>query len=463
MDIKKGDLKELTIEKVVYGGRGLSRINGRVIFVDKVVPGDRVIAKVFRVKKDFAEARVIELTEKSPYRTKAPCPYSEYCGGCSWQSIQYEKQLEYKHTIVEDSLNHIGKITDFQVDHVLPSSQIFGYRNKMEFSFSDKRWLLPQEINEKREDKEIALGLHIPGTFDKIIDIDRCLLQKEKGNEITAEVRRYVNCSGMPAYGLKSHQGFWRYLTLRSSHYFNEWMVNIVTSEHGDSPVQILASTLKDRFEEIVSIVNNINTRKGGTAVGEWEKVLLGERSIKDKIGSFTFEISPNSFFQTNTPMAEKLYHWVEVFSSLTGKETVIDLYCGIGAISIFLAPHASRVIGMDISNSSIEDARRNSLLNGIDNCEFQCGDVKALLSQLNAKPDLLIVDPPRTGMHNKVIDQILGLLPDRIIYISCNPATMARDIALLKERYMVERIQPIDLFPHTYHIESVVKLQRAS
>ncbi|HUU40209.1 MAG TPA: 23S rRNA (uracil(1939)-C(5))-methyltransferase RlmD [Desulfatiglandales bacterium] len=463
MDIRKGDYKELTIEKVVYGGRGLSHIDGMAVFVDKVVPGDRVIAKIFKVKKSFAEARAIELIEKSPYRIDAPCPYSNYCGGCNWQSIQYEKQLEYKHAIVEELLSHIAKETNFQVGPVLPSSQLFGYRNKMEFSFSDRRWLLPQEINEKKEDKEIALGLHVPGTFDKIINIDRCLLQKEIGNDITMEVRRYANLSGVPAYGLKSHQGFWRYLTLRSSHYFNEWMVNIVTSEHRSSPVQMLASTLKGRFKEIASIVNNINARKGGTAVGEWEKVLAGERSIRDKIGSFTFEISANSFFQTNTLMAEKLYHWVKAFSSLTGKETVIDLYCGIGTISIFLASEASRVIGMDISNSAIEDARRNSLLNGVDNCDFQCGDVMMLLSQITAPPDLLVVDPPRTGMHKKVIDQILGLLPDQIIYISCNPATMARDIALLKERYMVERVQPIDLFPHTYHIESIVKLERVT
>jgi 23S rRNA (uracil1939-C5)-methyltransferase len=463
MNIKKGDLQELTIEKVVHGGRGLSRINGRVVFVDKVVPGDRVVVKVFKVKKDFAQARVVELIEESPYRAEAPCAYSQYCGGCSWQSIQYEKQLEYKRDIVEDSLSHIGKITGFQIDHALPSSRIFGYRNKMEFSFSDKRWLLPQEMAEKKEDKGFALGLHIPGTFDKIIDIGRCLIQKEKGNEITAEVRRYAKRSGMPAYGLKSHQGFWRYLTLRSSHHFNEWMVNIVTSRHEDLPVRMLAAALNDRFGEIVSIVNNINTRKGGTAVGEWEIVLSGERSIKDKIGPFTFEISPNSFFQTNTPMAEKLYDWVKTFSSLTGKETVVDLYCGTGAISIFLSPYASRVIGMDISESSIEDAGKNSLLNGVDNCEFQCGDVKTLLSQLKEAPDLLIVDPPRTGMHNKVIDQILDLLPGRIIYVSCNPATMARDVALLKEKYMVERVQPIDLFPHTYHIESVVKLERIS
>ncbi len=461
MNIRKGDTIELTVEKVVYGGRGLAHLNNMTIFVDKAVPGDRVIARIARVKKNFAESRVLEVIEASPYRTNAPCPYSDYCGGCNWQSIEYEKQLEYKHTFVEDSLNHIGKATDFQIHQALPSPQIFGYRNKMEFSFSDKRWFLPKERDRERDNIDFALGLHIPGTFDKIIDIEGCLLQKEKGNEILREVRRYAKESGVPVYGLKSHQGFWRYLMLRHSFAFNEWMVNIVTSEERDSPVQGLASILTDRFKEITSLLNNVNARKGGTAVGEWERVLAGERNIRDKIGAFTFEVSANSFFQTNSPLSRRLYQTVRGFASLTGKETILDLYCGIGTVSVYLAGQASRIIGMDISNSAIADARRNCELNGINNCEFLCGDARMLLSQITIHVDLLVTDPPRTGMHKKVIEQILGLLPDRIIYISCNPATLARDIFLLKERYRIEEVQPIDLFPNTYHIESIARLER--
>jgi len=461
MDIRKGDTIELTVEKVVYGGRGFAHLNNMAIFLDKAVPGDRVIARVLRVKKNFTESRVLEVIEASPYRTIAPCPYSDYCGGCNWQFIEYEKQLEYKHAFVEDSLNHIGKATNFQIHHILPSPQIFGYRNKMEFSFSEKRWFLPEERDKRGENKDFALGLHIPGTFDKIIDIEGCLLQKEKGNEILREVKRYAKDSGVPVYGLKSHKGFWRYLMLRHSYYFDEWMVNIVTSEERDPPVQDLASILRDRFKEIASVVNNINNRKGGTAVGEWERVLAGERNIRDKIGTFTFEMSANSFFQTNSPLSQRLYQAVKDFASLTGNETILDLYCGIGTVSVCLAGQASRIIGMDISNGAIADARRNCVLNGIDNCEFLCGDVRMLLSQVTIHVDLLITDPPRTGMHKKVIDQILQLLPDRIIYISCNPATLARDISLLKERYRVEEVQPIDLFPNTYHIESIARLER--
>jgi 23S rRNA (uracil1939-C5)-methyltransferase len=461
MEIRKGDTRELEVEKVIYGGRGLAYMNNMAIFVDKAVPGDRITAKVIRVKKNFAEAKVLEVIEASPNRIIAPCPYSDYCGGCTWQCIEYEKQLEYKHAFVEDLLNHIGKATNFQVHQPLPSPQIFGYRNKMEFSFSDKRWLLPKERDEKKDNNNFALGLHVPGTFDKIIDIEGCLLQKEKGNEILREVKRFISDSGIPVYGLRTHQGFWRYLMLRHSYFFDEWMVNIITSEQRDAPIQALASILKDRFKEIASIVNNINTRKGGTAVGEREKIFVGERNIKDKIGPFTFEISANSFFQTNTPMAERLYESVKSFASLTGKETILDLYSGIGTVSIFLASQATKIIGVDISNAAIADAKRNCKLNGIDNCEFLCGDVKMFLSQFNIQPDLLITDPPRVGMQRGVIDQILKLLPGRIIYISCNPSTLARDIALLKEVYKLEEVQPIDLFPNTYHIESVARLER--
>jgi 23S rRNA (uracil1939-C5)-methyltransferase len=459
MDIRKGHTAQLEIEKVVYGGRGLARLNNRAIFVDQTAPGDKVTAKIVRVRKDFAEARVLEFIETSPDRTIAPCPYSGHCGGCTWQFISYEKQLEYKHAFVQDSLNRIGRLTDFKPHSVLGASEIFEYRNKMEFSFSDRRWLLPQDRGERTE--SFALGLHVPGSFDKIVDIERCLLQRERGNEILREVRRYVKDSGIPVYGLRSHQGFWRYLVVRHSHFFDEWMVNIVTSGEKPPPVQALASILMERYREITSIVNNINTRKGGTAVGDWERILGGERTIREKLAGLTFEISGNSFFQTNTPMAERLYQLARDFASLTGRETVLDLYCGIGTVSILLASQARRAIGVDISTSALADARRNCELNGVDNCEFLYGDVKTVLSQVTIEPELLVTDPPRIGMHKRVIDQILRLLPRKIIYISCNPATFARDVAFLKDRYTLEEVQPIDLFPNTYHIELIARLGR--
>ena len=459
--MRKGDITELTIEKMVYGGRGLAHHNNRAVFVDAAIPGERVMVRASRVKKDFAEARILEVVEPSPHRTVTPCPYNEYCGGCNWQFIEYEKQLEYKHAIVEELLHHIGKVADVSIHSAIPAPRVLGYRNKMEFSFSDKRWLLPEEVDTKEDCEHFALGLHVPGTFDKIIDIDGCLLQSERGNEILQEVKKYARGSGLPVYGLRSHQGFWRYLVLRHSHYFDEWMVNIVTSEEREPESRALASILKDRFGNIESLVQSINTRRGGTAIAEREQVLSGRGSIRDKIGEFTFEISAQSFFQTNTAMAEQLYEQVRDLASLTGKETVIDLYCGIGTIAILLAPLASRVIGMDISESSIRDAGKNCELNAIYNCEFLCGDVRVLLSRAAFHPDLLIADPPRAGIHKKVIEQILLLMPDKIIYVSCNPSTLARDLALLNERYLVGEVQPLDLFPNTHHVETVALLKQ--
>jgi 23S rRNA (uracil1939-C5)-methyltransferase len=459
--MRKGDTIELTIEKMVYGGRGLAHHNNRAVFVDAAIPGERVMARASRVKKDFAEARILEVIEPSPHRTVAPCPYNEYCGGCDWQFIEYEKQLEHKRAIVEELLHRIGKVADVAIHPALPASHVLGYRNKMEFSFSDKRWLLPEEGDTKEDYEHFALGLHVPGTFDKIINIDGCLLQHERGNEILREVKKYARGSGLPVYGLRSHQGFWRYLVLRHSHYFDEWLVNIITSEEREPEPRALAKILEDRFGNIESIIHGINTRRGGTAIAERERVLTGRGSIRDKIGEFTFEISAQSFFQTNTAMAEQLYEQVRDLASLTGKETVIDFYCGIGTIAILLAPLASRVIGMDISESSIRDAGKNCKLNGIGNCEFLCGDVRVLLSRPGFHPDLLIADPPRAGIHKKVIEQILHLMPERIIYVSCNPSTLARDLALLTEQYLVSQVQPFDLFPNTHHVETVVLLKQ--
>jgi 23S rRNA (uracil1939-C5)-methyltransferase len=461
MDIRRGETIEARVEKVVYGGRGLAHLNNVAIFVANTVPGDMIIARIVRTKKNFAEARVLEVREASPHRVIPPCPYSDFCGGCAWQCIEYEKQLEYKHALVMELLNHIGMVTDFTMHPPLASPHIFAYRNKMEFSFSDKKWLLPKERDEKKDNDSFALGLHVPGTFDKIIDIEGCLLQQEVGNKILREAKRYIRESGIPVYGLKTHQGFWRYLMLRHSYFYDEWMVNIITSDKRDAPIQLLASILNAKFKEIATIVNNINTRRGGTAVGEWEKVVTGEGYIKDKIGTLTFEISANSFFQTNTMMAERLCQSVKDFASLTGRETIFDLYSGIGTISLFLASQAAHIIGVDISNAAIADAKRNCQLNGIDNCEFFCGDVKMFLSECKIQPDVVIADPPRVGMQRGVIGRIGRLLPKRIIYISCNPSTLARDIALLKEWYTLKEVQLIDLFPHTYHIESVARLEK--
>ncbi|MES0362586.1 MAG: 23S rRNA (uracil(1939)-C(5))-methyltransferase RlmD [Desulfobacteria bacterium] len=461
MTVKKGQILELKIEKLIHGGRGLARVNGLAVFVERAVPGDEVRARVFKKKKNHAEARVLEVMSPSPYRVKPPCRYSGVCGGCTWQFLDYEKQLFFKREHVIESLEHIGQLTDIRVHPVVPSEKVFGYRNKMEFSFSDRRWLLTEELSNKDIPKDFALGLHAPGTFNKVLDTDACLLMPDTGNEILGDVRHYARESGIPPYGLKSHQGFWRFLMLRHSSTDDEWMVNIITSEEQGQWVQPLADVLYNKYESITSVVNNINTRKAGIAVGQWERLLAGESFISDKIAGFEFEISANSFFQTNTAGAGHLYEAVKSYAGLTGKETVVDLYSGTGTIPIFLSDAARKIIGIEISEGAVWDAQKNCQKNRIHNCQFINNDIKKGLKDVTDRPDVMVIDPPRAGMHPDVIKMVLSLSPGRIVYLSCNPATFARDLALLKEGYQVEEVQPIDMFPHTYHIESVARLEK--
>ncbi|HYQ61403.1 MAG TPA: 23S rRNA (uracil(1939)-C(5))-methyltransferase RlmD, partial [Desulfatiglandales bacterium] len=407
-----------------------------------------------------------------------------------WQQVKYERQIEYKRAHVEEALSHIGSLSGIDVLNPIPSEKRFGYRNKMEFSFSDRQWLPhpPPKISSasplQRGEKgfppplappargggrelvkggrgDFALGLHVPGTFDKIIDVDACLLQQERGNEILREVKRFALQSRLPPYGLKSHEGFWRFLTLRHSAYLDDWMVNLVTSELRTDGVLPLAQRLTTLFPNVTSVVNNITARKASIAVGEREVVLAGAGTIQDRIGASTFQISANSFFQTNSLGAERLYAKVVEFAELTRRETVLDLYSGTGTIPIFLACSASKVIGMEIVESAVLDARRNCQANGIENCEFILGDIRDSLALLRIHPEVMVIDPPRAGMHQDVLSRVLEIGAERIVYVSCNPATLARDLALMQEHYHIAEIQPVDMFPHTYHVESVVKLSR--
>ena len=461
MKPQKGETIELDIEKMTYGGRGIGRIDGFVVFLRGVAPGDRVQARVYKKKRAYAEANLVKLITPSPERIQAPCPYNGFCGGCQWQHIQYAAQLSYKKEQLEDALEHIGGIKEVKVRKVLPSETLFGYRNKMEFSFSNRRWFLPHELDKRAVEGNFALGLHVPGTYQKVIDVEACLLQQEPGNRILREVKRYVKRSGIPVYDLKSHTGFWRFLTLRYSNAFDEWMVNLVTSEERQEVVQPMANELSNRLTKIKTFVNNITGRKAAIAVGEREVVLKGKGYIRDKIGPYTFNISPNSFFQTHSLAARRLYDKAADYAELKGSETVLDLYSGTGTIPIFLSNRVKTVTGIEINESTVLDARRNCKDNGIDNCRFIIGDIRERLSVITLKPDVLIIDPPRAGMHKHVLAQILALSPEKIIYISCNPATMARDISHMIQDYALVEIQPVDMFPHTYHIEAVAKLLR--
>jgi 23S rRNA (uracil1939-C5)-methyltransferase len=461
MTLKKGQLIDLVIAQVAFGGKGITRVDGFAVFVDQTVPQDRVTARVVKKKKNYAEARCVELLEASPQRVQAPCPYSGYCGGCKWQYLGYPYQLQYKQQHVRDALEHIALIKDVPVHPTIGSDKIFGYRNKMEFSCSTHRWLLPEEMGRDDVAQGMALGLHVPGTFDKVLDIDACLLQPDLGNRILCDVRRHIQASPLPVYGLRSHEGFWRFLVLRHSAAFDRWMVNIVTAWEDLDQVRSLADALVRSYPNIAAVVNNISARVAGVATGEREIPLAGEAVILERIGPFEFELSANSFFQTNTLGAQRLYDTVKRYAGLTGGETVLDLYCGTGTIAIYLAAEAREVIGLEVVAGAVEDARRNCRRNGIENCRFVAGDVRHTLPQVGLCPEVMIIDPPRSGMHADVVKQVMVLGPRRIVYVSCNPATMARDLVLLKEAYDVAEVQPVDMFPHTFHIEAVALLNR--
>jgi 23S rRNA (uracil1939-C5)-methyltransferase len=459
MKIKKGLHVEVEIEDIAFGGRGLARLDGMAVFVDQAVPGDRVTIRIFKKKKNYAEARVVDLIEASPFRIIAPCEYSGFCGGCKWQFLDYDQQLIYKRNHVQDSLEHIGLIKNIDVHPTIPSETIFGYRNKMEFSCADRRWLLPDELNRPEIDREFALGLHVPGTFDKVIDTRVCLLQPDLGNEILNAVRSFMRASDAPVYGLRSHTGFWRFVVLRHSVAYDQWMVNIVTAHEDLELLRPLAEGLMEKYPQVVSVINNVTSRKASVAIGEIEHVLAGSDTISDKIGGFEFDISANSFFQTNSRGAEVLFKTVGKYAGLTGNETVLDLYSGTGTIPIMLSGFCKSVTGIEIIESAVANAEKNCRNNGVSNCSFIKGDIRQCLPQIAQKPDLLIIDPPRAGMHKDVVRQVLQMGVNRIVYVSCNPATMARDLGLMQDLYRLVEVQPVDMFPHTYHIEAVARL----
>ncbi|MBW1942184.1 MAG: 23S rRNA (uracil(1939)-C(5))-methyltransferase RlmD [Deltaproteobacteria bacterium] len=461
MTVKRGQVIDVTITDMATGGKGIARVNGMVVFVDHTVPMDTVTVNVVKKKRNYVEARVVVLLEASPFRVDSACRYCGFCGGCKWQFIQYDKQLVYKQQQVKEALEHIGMVKDVTVYPTTPSPEIFGYRNKMEFSCSDRRWLLPHEMNQDGIDLDFALGLHVPGTFHKVLDIETCLLQPGLGNEILNDVKRFIKTSDMPVYGLRSHTGFWRFLMLRHSSYYDQWMVNIITSQENKSAVRPMAEFLAEKYTQVVSVMNNITSKKAQIAVGEYETCLFGDTVIKDRIGGFEFEISANSFFQTNTRGAETLYNFVKEYAGLIGNETVFDLYCGTGTISIFLSAFAERITGFEIVERAVADAKKNCEANGISNCRFILGDIRTSLSEISEKPDVMIIDPPRAGMHKDVVKQVLAMGPSKIVYVSCNPATLARDVGLMKDHYAVLEVQPVDMFPHTFHVEAVAGLEK--
>ncbi len=457
--VKRGKEYLFNVEKLAFGGAGVARVDNYVVFIKGAIPGDKVLARIGKRKTSHAEARLLEILKASPLRIPPPCKHFEWCGGCTWQNMSYENQLFQKEDIVRESMQRLGGIDPVVVRPVVPATDFFGYRNKMEFSFAQRKWLTPEELNQPEISKDFALGLHVPGTFDKILHIEECLLQSPAANKVLQTVSRYARENGIKPYGLRSHEGFLRFLMIRESYATKKIMVNIVTGYKEPDTLRPLAKHLMVSIPEVSGVVNNINTRKAQIAIGEEEILLAGSPFIEDKIGDLEFRISANSFFQTNTSQAQKLYDIALNFADLNPESIAWDLYCGTGTISLIVAPHVKHVVGYELVESAVEDARENARGHGVGNASFIAGDVRENMIKPNVSPDVVLTDPPRAGMHEDVVHALMRVAPKRIVYISCNPATLARDLNIFSERYTVDAVQPVDMFPQTYHIENVARL----
>jgi len=436
-----------------------------VVFVPFVVPGDVVDLQVTRKKSHFMEARPIHFHSYSENRIEAVCQHFGICGGCKWQILPYSEQIRYKQKQVVDNLTRIGKIELPEVLPIIGSSKTEFYRNKLEFTFSNKRWRTYEEIAEGKEfDTMNAVGFHIPGQFDKVLDIEKCWLQDDISNRIRNEVRHYALEHDLTFFNLRSQEGFLRTMIVRTSS-TGELMI-IMVFFHEDTEVQnALLAHIADKFPEITSLLYIINSKANDTITDQEVLVFKGNECIYEEMEGLKFKIGPKSFYQTNSEQAYELYKVTRNLAQLTGNELVYDLYTGTGTIANFIAHQASKVIGIEYVPEAIEDAWINSKLNNIDNTLFYSGDMKDILNtafiEKHGKPEVIITDPPRAGMHEDVINAILFADPKRIVYVSCNPATQARDLNLLDGNYKITAIQPVDMFPHTHHVENVVLLER--
>lgn len=463
--IKRGTKLELEIEKFADKGKSLARVDGYVIFVRGAVPGDRIRAYVYRTKKSYAEAALDELLEPSPLRTEPRCRYADTCGGCKWQHVQYQAQLDAKQQSVQEAFAHHSSFEGVEVPPTVPADPIYYYRNKMDFDFSADRWLTPDEIDTGKDfNTDFALGLHVPGNFYKVLDLHECHLQSELSARIVNGVRDFVKEQGWKPWDIRNHTGYLRHLVIRTGEHTGDVMVNLVTNGYDEDRNAATADFLRDQFPEVTTFIHTNHTGKAQNVQGT-EHVVYGPGVIYDTIGDYRFEISPASFFQTNTTQAERLYTIAHDFAELQPDDLLYDLYCGAGTISIFMAKDVRKVVGAELVEPAVADARRNAEANGVTNCTFESGDLKDLFTpdfvERHGTPDVLIVDPPRAGMHKDVVAQIEQLRPERFVYVSCNPQTQVRDLDLLHGTYRVEAVQPVDMFPHTPHIENVVKLRR--
>lgn len=459
-------LENIEITGIAAEGKALTRVNDMVVFVPYCVPGDIADLQVTRKKHSFMEARVERIVKPSEERCEAVCTHYGVCGGCKWQILPYEAQLRYKQQQVVDNLTRIGKVALPEISPILGSKHIYEYRNKLEFTFADRKWLPWEEINAagglEHIDNTYGAGFHIPNCFDKVLDITECHLMPDINNRIRNGIRDYARAHGMSFYNEHTHEGQLRTLIIRSNHR-GEIMLILSFGEPLNAACEGLLEWLHGEFPEIVSLLYVVNEKMNDT-IGDLDvRVFAGTDHIMEEMEGLQFKVGPKSFYQTNTEQAYELYKVARECAELTGDELVFDLYTGTGTIANFVARQAKQVIGIEYVPEAIEDAKVNAAMNGLGNTLFFAGDMKDILTAnfiaQHGRPDVIITDPPRAGMHEDVVNTILAAEPKRIVYVSCNPATQARDLALLDTKYRVSRVQPVDMFPHTQHVENVVQL----
>ncbi|OPC02221.1 23S rRNA (uracil-5-)-methyltransferase RumA [Elizabethkingia ursingii] len=470
MQKKKKNVILENIKLLSAGAKGVSvgkTEDGKTILVSGAVPGDLVNARMKKSKKNYIEAEAIEILEESPDRVDARCMHFSVCGGCKWQNLSYEKQLAFKEDEVLNNIRRIGGIDGFEALPILGSAEQYFYRNKMEFSFSNARWLTLEEVNSTEEiaDRN-ALGFHIPGQWSKILDLKECFLQEDPSNNIRLAVKEYAEENNLEFFDVRNQEGFLRTLMMRQNSK-GEWMVLFQLFKENETERVKLLDYLLQKFPQIHTLLYAINP-KGNDSIYDLDiQTYYGEGFLYEEMDGLRFKIGPKSFFQTNYKQALELYRKTLEFADLKGDEVVYDLYTGTGTIAQYVARNAKQVIGIEAVQEAIDAAKEHAELNGLTNCTFYCGDMKDIFNQefleSHPKADVLITDPPRDGMHAKVVEQILNLSPEKIVYVSCNSATQARDLAMLKEHYNLVKVLPVDMFPQTHHVENIALLIKKS
>ncbi len=464
MSKSKKVIENIEVLSVGAKGKAVARHEDKVILIKGAVPGDFADIKIIRKHKNYDEAKVLTYKKLSPFRIEPACKHFGVCGGCKWQHLDYNKQLYYKQNEVYENIKRIGKTEPLEYLPIEPSPKIYEYRNRLDFTFSNRRWFTDEEIKSKKKfENKNALGFHLPGRFDRIVNIEECKLQADISNKIRNFIKKVTDSNDWTYYDVKEHKGFLRNLIIRTTEYTNQIMIIMVFAEDLQDEINFLLSTLLKKFPQITTVVYFINTKLNDTLYDIDYNIFYGPGFLTEQFEALKFKIRPKSFFQTNSRQALNLYNHVKKYANLSGKEIVYDLYSGTGTISLFLAPYAKKVVGIESVPEAVTDAYENAKFNNVANVDFEVGDIKDIFSDemINkyGKPDVVITDPPRAGMHQNVIENILKTKPKKIIYVSCNSATQARDIELLKETYKLDLIHPFDMFPHTYHVENIAVL----